>query len=428
MNPTIGAGFLAAEEARDPESFRGEYGADFVASGAAFLDPVAVEAAVADRGELLPEQASGWVAALDPAFSQDPFGLALVGRDKGDPQRLVLGLARAWRPERKKRFLRRDELAAEFSEAVLAEIAATCKRFGARVVTDQYAGPQVVAALRKHGLAVQSVPMTAASKTGIFVELRARLNAGSLEFYGEPQLLGELRRLRTRFSAGSSQVINPRVGGSHGDMAQALALARWEQRGVGSALPTVHVVELTVAHQWDRFEALRFGEPTGWLSLVVDERANVIVVDELVAAGVPSRLARRVLARGKTRPWVFANPEVFGGRDAAWPDWGDRLAVADELAELGLPLVRGNDDRVAGFSRLRELLRPDENRVSLSGIRVRVSRVVRGCSSCRAALGWSSSWVRLRWRRMMSRSRGRRSVGGGRTCMGRWWRLCVSRR
>lgn len=38
-NPTISPTFLAQEEARDPESFRSEYLAEFLAGGAAFLDP-----------------------------------------------------------------------------------------------------------------------------------------------------------------------------------------------------------------------------------------------------------------------------------------------------------------------------------------------------------------------------------------------------
>jgi hypothetical protein len=37
--------------------------------------------------------------------------------------------------------------------------------------------------------------------------------------------MAELRRLRARHAAGQSSLVNPRVGGSHGDLAQALALA-----------------------------------------------------------------------------------------------------------------------------------------------------------------------------------------------------------
>jgi hypothetical protein len=49
--------------------------------------------------------------------------------------------------------------------------------------------------------------------------------------YEQPSLTAELRRLRTRYAAGQAAVVNPRVGSSHGDQAQALALAVWELRG-----------------------------------------------------------------------------------------------------------------------------------------------------------------------------------------------------
>jgi hypothetical protein len=81
--------------------------------------------------------------------------------------------------------------------------------------------------------------MTATSKTAAFSELRARLAAGSLDLLDVPPLLAELRRRRSRYRAGSAAVVNPRVGGSHGDLAQALALAVYEhdryglQRGGG---------------------------------------------------------------------------------------------------------------------------------------------------------------------------------------------------
>jgi hypothetical protein len=61
MNPTLDAGFLAAEERRDPEGFRGEYLAELVGSGGSFLDPELIENNVAGRGELDPGDADGWV-------------------------------------------------------------------------------------------------------------------------------------------------------------------------------------------------------------------------------------------------------------------------------------------------------------------------------------------------------------------------------
>jgi hypothetical protein len=171
------------------------------------------------------------VAGLDPAFSSDPFGLALVGRDPLGGERLVLGLARAWRPSRRKGGSFEERRAVE--DAVLGEVAGVCLRYRARVVTDQYAAPAVVDFLRRRGLSVTSIAMSAGTKTAAFAELRARLYSGSLELYDEPSLIAELRRLRTRHTAGQAAVVNPRVGGSHGDMAQALALAVWEHGQAG---------------------------------------------------------------------------------------------------------------------------------------------------------------------------------------------------
>jgi hypothetical protein len=231
-NPTITLDYLAAEEARDPESFRSEFMAEFVGGGGAFLAPELIAEAVnADRGELTPEQAQGFIAGLDPAFSSDPFGLAIVGRPHGDPSRLVVALARSWKPTRAASSFE-DRRAVE--DAVLGEVAAVCRAYRARVVTDQYAAPQIVDRLRRAGLNVTTVPMTATSKTDAFLELRARLTGRSLELYEHAELLAELRRVRSKFTAGSAAVVNPRTGGSHGDIAQALALSVYEHRHGGA--------------------------------------------------------------------------------------------------------------------------------------------------------------------------------------------------
>ena len=263
VNPTVDRAFLAREQARDPDGFRSEYLAEFVGGGAAYLDPERIAEAVAERGELLPEQGTGWIAGLDPAFSSDPFGLAIVGRERIDPRRegldrprLVLALARAWKPSRRKPASFEERRGIE--DAVLAEVAAVCKRYRARVVTDQYAAPAIVEYLRRQGLVVKTVPMTATTKTEAFGELRARLYSRELELYDEPTLLGELRRLRTRFSAGSASVVNPRVGGSHGDLAQSLAVAVFE---AGQAAGVSGRDAVSVGGSRDLVDA--FG-PSGW--------------------------------------------------------------------------------------------------------------------------------------------------------------------
>jgi phage terminase large subunit-like protein len=180
-----------------------------------------------------------WIAGLDPAFSGDPFGLAIVGRKSGE-RKLRLGVARSWKTSKNKKTAGFDERRA-FEDDILHEVAELCRQYKVRVVvTDQYAAPQVKERLTSAGLYVETCAMTAQSKTAAFGELRARLLAGELELYDHPPLLAELRRLRTKYTAGSATVVNPRVGGSHGDQAQALALAVWQFAGPvssGEAMP-----------------------------------------------------------------------------------------------------------------------------------------------------------------------------------------------
>ncbi|MCL4290695.1 MAG: terminase family protein [Thermoleophilia bacterium] len=234
MNPTIDPGFLELDRQRDPESFRAEFEAEFLAGGAAFLDPGRIADALADRAELAPGQVVDCVAGLDPAFSSDPFGLAIVGRDPADCRRLVLALAQRWRPPRRRAGSFEERRTIE--DAVLDEVAEVCRRYRARAVTDQFAAPAVVSYLRQRGVAVRVEPMTAQAKTQAYVELRARLNTSSLELYEESVLLGELRRLRSRYAAGRASVVSPRAGDSHGDIAQALALAVFEHDRFGPRL------------------------------------------------------------------------------------------------------------------------------------------------------------------------------------------------
>lgn len=235
-NPTLSADFLRREFERDPDTFAAEYEARFLTSGGSFLDPARIAASVTLPGELEPSHADRWlVAGLDPAFSHDPFGLAIVGSVRprfGETERLVLGLARAWLPMRGDGSFE-EKRAVE--DAVLREVADTCLRYRvSKVVTDQYAADAIIDYLERCGLSVAKLAMTPQTKTAAYMELRARLNLGTLDLYPQPQLLAELRRLRTRYAAGSASVINPRVGGSHGDLAQALALAVFEARGTGT--------------------------------------------------------------------------------------------------------------------------------------------------------------------------------------------------
>jgi hypothetical protein len=231
-NPTIDPAFLAAEERRDPESFKSEYLAHFVGSGGAFFAADAISECVTLVADLEPDDATHWIAGLDPAFSSDPFGLCLVGRDPRDPRRLVVGRVKAWEPLVRPGSL---EEGRAVEDALLAEVASVVRHFGATAITDQYKSAGVVERLRRHGVTVRSEPMTAPTKDAAFGFLRARLNERSIELPERADLLRELRAIRTRYAAGRSSVVLPRVRGSHCDLAQSLAIAVFEhdRRGIG---------------------------------------------------------------------------------------------------------------------------------------------------------------------------------------------------
>jgi Terminase large subunit, T4likevirus-type, N-terminal len=217
MNPKLGEDFFERERAKDPELFRGEYGAEFLASGAQFLPHERIEAAIDDeRFELPATELRGAVAGIDAAWASDPFALAIVGREETDPRMLRVAAVRSWRPPKG------DEL----SIGVLDEIAALCRSYNVgQVVCDQYCSAPVRQLLGQRGISAREHTMTAPSKTGIFSTLKAKLLAGELELYREKQLLEELARVEAVYGGGSASIRLPRVAGSHCDMAQALAQA-----------------------------------------------------------------------------------------------------------------------------------------------------------------------------------------------------------
>lgn len=228
MNPTISAEFLEAEQARDPEGFRAEYLAEFTGSGDAFLDFDLIE--LMEPGSLPAEIGTAWIGGLDPSFSSDPFGVAVVGHALEEPKRLLVGRACAVKPERVK--VKSPEESASHQERTLGRVLAELEPYEVRSAwTDQHMAQQTIGWLSRNGIHCRLLTMTASSKSAIFSELRASLYAKRLAVPAEPDLLGELRRLRSHYSAGSASVRTPRVGNSHCDIAQALAMAVYAKRG-----------------------------------------------------------------------------------------------------------------------------------------------------------------------------------------------------
>jgi hypothetical protein len=83
--------------------------------------------------------------------------------------------------------------------------------------------------LRRNGVGVRTEAMTATTKTAAFSALRARINMGGIDLYEEPTLLGELGRLRTKYTAGAASVTNQ----------AARATATWPRRSRSLSSSTI---------------------------------------------------------------------------------------------------------------------------------------------------------------------------------------------
>jgi hypothetical protein len=228
-NPMVDADYLAAQEAAlGSDDFRREFGAEFIAGGASFIEAARVREVVADRDELLPSDALRWVCALDPAFSNDPTALVIVGQDPFDKARLLVGRAERWLPPRVRKGTRKTRADQDRAMAdVLDQVAERALRYQGRVISDQHLPGTIVDELRKRGVHAMIEAWTAKSKTEAFQAVRGRIYTNRIELPNNVQLIAELCRLRTNYRAGSTTVEVPRVGDSHCDLAIALAAAVW---------------------------------------------------------------------------------------------------------------------------------------------------------------------------------------------------------
>jgi hypothetical protein len=245
MNPAVDAAFLEAQRVALGEAeYLREFEAEFGSSGMNFFDVDQIREVAAERRELMPEDGRAWIVAIDPSFSQDPFGLVVIGRDArpGHEGSLVVSECRRWTPKAMRKrgpgrvFRQTREERDWVVDTVLDQVAALAERYDARVISDQHMGQLITDELRKRGVPhVRTEAWTATSKTEAYKGLRARIATRRIELPADSQLLVELGRVRSQYRAGSAAVVIPRTGDSHGDLGEALALgvAALDQYGSG---------------------------------------------------------------------------------------------------------------------------------------------------------------------------------------------------
>jgi hypothetical protein len=253
MNPELDSAFLSAELALDPEMFRGEYLAEFQASGGAYLDAQRIAECVG-RSDLGRLDILDPILGVDLGFTSDPAACVVLGKDPAHQGTLLVAMTRRWEPAKSRTFEERRHV----EDTLLADICEIAYAYGlpgtraCSVVLDQYLSEPVKAFFQKRAVPVKVLGLTATTKSLAFAELKDRIYARSIELPDDAELLGELRGLRTQFKAGSSTVVTPRTSRGHSDLAVALALAAWEQRHVGTS--EMHA-------EFHRAEPLHYGAP-----------------------------------------------------------------------------------------------------------------------------------------------------------------------
>jgi len=230
MRPDLPQSYFDAQRAQlGEDGFSQEYGAQFVSSGGAFFD---LREVVMEPGPCPPGDGHSWILGLDPAFSSDSFGVALVGVSRHERGVLVLGEVAGIQP--KGRLLSLERRRAR-EDRVLEEVMGVAWAYQpTRVVSDQHMADAIRSRFGREGWSVTIKNLSGPSQSQAFTSTRARLLDGSLRIWSHELLLEELRRVRAH---DSERVVLPRRGSSHCDIASALCLATFEHRTVSDAPP-----------------------------------------------------------------------------------------------------------------------------------------------------------------------------------------------
>ena len=212
LNPSIDRAFLEREREADPELFAQEYEASFTAIGGSFISSIKLDEATVP----IPEHTHlTRVLALDPAFSQDDFGIAIACVPTEDDSHVYLEHVEALRhPSFNGAMDYASKLAKEWDVN--------------KVVTDQATQQAVVEELRKRGVKCHKVPWTGRSNSGRskahrYGKVKTLLNQGRLTLIDSPELRSEFVEITVSPSATNQGfIIN-----THGpdDMAAASVMA-----------------------------------------------------------------------------------------------------------------------------------------------------------------------------------------------------------
>jgi hypothetical protein len=213
MNPSIDPADLDAERSLDPTRFAREYEALFIDLEDVFLPSSWVDAAIAAGVfQREPERGVRYVAAVDPSGGgADAFVLSIVFRDANS--RIVQAVLKG---------ARRVGNAAPNLEAVVADFAATAKRYGCSEVTgDRYSANWVVQSFARHGIRYN---VSDRDRSKAYLETKALFAEQKIILLDHADQAEQFRRLEVKHHAsGATTVDHP--ANFHDDFSNCTALA-----------------------------------------------------------------------------------------------------------------------------------------------------------------------------------------------------------
>lgn len=218
QNPVVKNDWLIDQERKDPKAFERECLAKFVDVISGFLDPALLDAAI-DRGvHARDANPAGWhLAAIDPAFRHDAFGLCVVHHEEG--KGIVTDLIKRW-PEGNVK-----NRAPLNPSIVLDEIKEILLKYNIKeVVSDQFQIDTLQQLALARGFSIRQVNFTGASKAEMYANLQQLLRQGRLRLVDHAEALRELRMIEKRnMPGGTIKIGGPR--GEHDDLATVVTLA-----------------------------------------------------------------------------------------------------------------------------------------------------------------------------------------------------------
>jgi hypothetical protein len=228
LNPAIPAAWLEQRKKEDPDSFRQEFEATFIDGASSYLNSQDINACMRESNILPPRGGNRYVAAADPAYSQDNWSLAIGHSEDG--------------------FITIDGVWVWYRgghEATINEVAQILNHYGIRSVRiDQHSRIPVQESLARVGISGEYVPWSQQNKQEAFSALKIALSQRSIELPNDDELISELNSIEARpTSTGLTRIAG--ASGSKDDRAVVVAAVVDELAGSGLGIAVIDMASDT---------------------------------------------------------------------------------------------------------------------------------------------------------------------------------------